>query len=68
VAWQLYLPQDWAQDAARRKRTGVPESARFATTTQIAWHQLRTLLSEGHPDHGTGGRIQLPFLGSTPSF
>lgn len=50
VAWQLYLPQDWAQDAERRKRTGVPESVRFATKTQIALHQLRTLLSEVHPD------------------
>ena len=51
VAWQLYLPQDWAQDAERRKRTGVPESVRFATKTQIALHQLRTLLSEGAPRH-----------------
>ena len=51
VAWQLYLPQDWAQDAERRKRTGVPESVRFATKPQIALHQLRTLLSEGAPRH-----------------
>ena len=51
VAWQLYLPQDWAQDAERRKRTGVPESVRFATKTQIALQQLRTLLSEGAPRH-----------------
>ncbi len=51
MAWQLYLPQDWAQDAERRKRTGVPESVRFATKTQIALHQLRTLLSEGAPRH-----------------
>jgi SRSO17 transposase len=51
VAWQLYLPEDWAQDAERRKRTGVPESQRFATKTQIALKQLQTLLSEGAPRH-----------------
>ena len=51
VAWQLYLPEDWAQDAERRKRTGVPESVRFATKTQIALQQLQTLLSEGAPRH-----------------
>jgi SRSO17 transposase len=51
VAWQLYLPEDWAQDVERRKRTGVPASIRFATKTQIALQQLRTLLSEGAPRH-----------------
>ncbi len=51
VAWQLYLPEDWAQDAERRKRAGVPESVRFATKTQIALKQLHNLLSEGAPRH-----------------
>jgi len=51
VAWQLYLPEDWAQDAERRKRAGVPESVRFATKPTIALQQLRTLLSEGAPRH-----------------
>mgnify|MGYP006151443245 FL=1 len=51
VAWQLYLPEDWAQDPTRRKRAGVPESLRFATKTQIALQQLQTLLSEGAPRH-----------------
>lgn len=51
VAWQLYLPEDWAQDPTRRKRAGVPESLRFATKTQIALQQLQTLLGEGAPRH-----------------
>ncbi|MDR1228413.1 MAG: IS701 family transposase [Azoarcus sp.] len=51
VAWQLYLPEEWAQDVERRKRTGVPASIRFATKTQIALQQLRTLLNEGAPRH-----------------
>ena len=51
VAWQLYLPQDWAADAARRERAGVPEEVSFATKPQIALRQLRTLLDEGAPRH-----------------
>jgi SRSO17 transposase len=51
VAWQLYLPEDWATDPARRAKTGVPEELRFATKTQIALAQLRALLAEGAPHH-----------------
>jgi SRSO17 transposase len=51
VAWQLYLPEDWAADPARRQQAGVPEELRFATKTQIALTQLRTLLAEGAPRH-----------------
>jgi SRSO17 transposase len=51
VAWQLYLPEDWAADPARRQQAGVPEELRFATKTQIALAQLRTLLAEGAPHH-----------------
>ena len=51
VAWQLYLPEDWAADPKRRAQTGVPEELRFATKTRIALAQLRTLLAEGAPHH-----------------
>ena len=51
VVWQLYLPEDWAADPARRQQAGVPEQVRFATKTQIALAQLRTLLAEGAPRH-----------------
>ncbi|SEK16214.1 SRSO17 transposase [Variovorax sp. OK212] len=51
VAWQLYLPEDWAADAERRTKAGVPDEVRFATKTQIALQQLRTLLDEGAPRH-----------------
>lgn len=51
VAWQLYLPEDWATDPVRRLQTGVPEEVRFATKTQIALAQLRRLLAEGAPRH-----------------
>ena len=51
VAWQLYLPEDWAADPKRRAQAGVPEELRFATKTQIALAQLRALLAEGAPRH-----------------
>lgn len=51
VAWQLYLPEDWAADTERRAKAGVPEEVCFATKTQIALDQLRTLLAEGAPRH-----------------
>lgn len=51
VAWQLYLPEEWAEDALRRQRAGVPEEVRFATKTQIALAQLQTLLDQGAPRH-----------------
>jgi SRSO17 transposase len=51
VAWQLYLPEDWAADLVRRQQAGLPEELRFATKTQIALAQLHALLAEGAPRH-----------------
>ena len=47
VAWRLYLPHEWADDAARRNKAGVPAEVRFATKPQIALQQLEALLAEG---------------------
>lgn len=41
VRYQLYLPQEWATDARRRKKAGVPEEVRFQTKPEIALKQLR---------------------------
>lgn len=51
VAWQLYLPRSWAEDAGRRSKAGVPEEVKFATKPQIAVQQLRHLIDEGAPKH-----------------
>jgi len=45
VAWQLYLLKIWAEDDARRQKSGIPEDIWFATKPQIALQQLRALLA-----------------------
>src|ERR1700690_446005 len=41
VAYQLYLPKDWAKDRARRRKAGVPKQISFKTKPRIALEQLR---------------------------
>jgi SRSO17 transposase len=49
VAYQLYLPQDWASDRARRKRAGVPTEIKFRTKGAIALEQIQQALAAGLP-------------------
>jgi SRSO17 transposase len=49
VAYQLYLPQDWAQDRERRRKAGVPEEVAFRTKPEIALEQLRWAQQAGLP-------------------
>jgi len=51
VAYRLYLPREWAQDAQRRRKAEVPPDVVFATKTQIALDQLEFLLAQGAPKH-----------------
>jgi SRSO17 transposase len=41
IAFRLYLPEVWANDAERRKKAGVPEEIGFQTKPQIALAQIR---------------------------
>jgi SRSO17 transposase len=49
VAYQLYLPESWAQNPARRKQAGVPQEIRFQTKPQIALYQIRLAVLRGLP-------------------
>src|SRR3954463_10273801 len=65
VAYRLYLPQEWADDPARRQKAGVPEEITFQTKPEIALDQLRAAADAGLPrgvvlmDAGYGSDTQL---------
>ncbi|NGO52235.1 IS701 family transposase [Allomesorhizobium camelthorni] len=47
IAYQLYLPEDWASDPDRREKAGVPEDLIFRTKPEIALARIRTALEAG---------------------
>jgi SRSO17 transposase len=49
VAYRLYLPKEWADDAGRRATAGVPDDICFQTKPEIALQQLRQALADGVP-------------------
>jgi SRSO17 transposase len=49
VAYRLYLPHEWAADAARRRKAGVPAWVRFKTKQEIALEQIRWACEAGLP-------------------
>ncbi|MGE5320910.1 MAG: IS701 family transposase, partial [Hyphomicrobiaceae bacterium] len=49
IAYQLYLPKDWADDPIRRHKAGVPDNITFATKPQIALAQMRQAVACGVP-------------------
>jgi SRSO17 transposase len=49
IAYQLFLPEVWANDPARRAKAGVPETIHFESKTAIALGQLRQALAAGVP-------------------
>ena len=47
IAYRLYLPEAWANDAERRQRAGIPKQVLFQTKLEIALDQIRQALSDG---------------------
>ena len=45
IAYRLYLPKEWAEDAERRKKTEVPEEVEFQTKPDIALDQIRAAVA-----------------------
>ena len=65
VAYRLYLPQEWTQDRARQRKTGIPEDIVFKTKPQIALEQIREACQADLPrgvvlmDAGYGANTEL---------
>ena len=65
VAYRLYLPEDWAKDSERRRKTGVPEEISFKTKPEIALEQITAACAAGLPrgvvlmDAGYGNNSEL---------
>lgn len=49
IAWQLYLPEAWAEDAARRRAAGVPAEIAFQTKPEMALAQVQQAVHAGLP-------------------
>src|SRR3954464_270839 len=60
VAYRLYLPQEWADDPARRKTAGVPEEITFQTKPEIALDQIRCSEASCHSCGGKSRQQRSP--------
>lgn len=49
VAYQMYLPETWANDDERRDKAGVPKTVAFKTKPQIALDQIKWACETGLP-------------------
>ena len=45
IAYRLYLPKEWAEDAERREKVEVPEEIQFQTKPDIAMDQIRAAVA-----------------------
>ena len=49
IAWRLYLPEAWCEEAERRQQAGVPEEIEFETKPEIALGQIRRAVEQKVP-------------------
>jgi SRSO17 transposase len=45
IAYQLYLPKEWAEDSERREKAEVPEEIKFQTKPEMALEQIRAAVA-----------------------
>src|SRR5207248_1963857 len=53
IAYDLYLPEEWANDSARRQKAGVPSEIVFRPKWQISLEQIDRALQDGVRRHIT---------------
>ncbi len=46
---ELYLPEDWCADPARRQAAHIPEAVRFATKPELGQRMIKRTMSAGLP-------------------
>jgi SRSO17 transposase len=65
IAYRLYLPREWAEDIARRRKARVPDEIEFKTKPEIALEQIHAAREAGVPtgvvliDAGYGASTEL---------
>ena len=62
---RLFLPEEWATDAARRAAAGVPEEVVFRTKPALALEMVAQAVAEGIPFRWVGGDS---VYGDNPTF
>jgi len=49
IAYRLYLPEAWANDAEHRQQARIPKDVLFETKLEIALGQIRQAMTDGVP-------------------
>ncbi len=49
IGYRMYLPKEWADDEARRKKAGIPEDVTFKTKPEIALDLVKQAVEDGIP-------------------
>jgi SRSO17 transposase len=62
---RLFLPEEWAEDAARREEAGVPPDVIFRTKPALALDMVAQAVAEGVPFRWVGGDS---VYGDNPTF